>query len=102
MHAAPAAEPSDGAYDVVVVRGTSRLAMLSLLLTFDAGGHVEHPARHLGAQPHVDPAKDAALADAVVVALVAIEHGPVGGVVGEPAADVKLVLSKDSRERSWR
>lgn len=44
MHAAPAAEPSDGAYDVVVVRGTSRLAMLSLLLTFDAGGHVEHPA----------------------------------------------------------
>ena len=44
MHAAPAAEPSDGAYDVLVVRGTSRLAMLGLLLTFDAGGHVDHPA----------------------------------------------------------
>lgn len=44
MHAAPAAEPSDGAYDVLVIRGTSRLAMLGLLLTFDAGGHVDHPA----------------------------------------------------------
>ena len=44
MHAAPAAEPSDGAYDLLVIRGTSRLAMLGLLLTFDAGGHVDHPA----------------------------------------------------------
>jgi sphingosine kinase len=44
MHAAPAAGPSDGTYDVLVVRGTSRLAMLGLLLTFDAGGHVDHPA----------------------------------------------------------
>ena len=44
MHAAPAAEASDGAYDVIVVRGTSRLAMLFLLLAFDAGGHVSHPA----------------------------------------------------------
>ena len=44
MYAAPAAEPSDGAYDVLVIRGTSRLAMLGLLLTFDAGGHVDHPA----------------------------------------------------------
>lgn len=44
MHAAPAAEPSDGAYDVLVIRGASRLAMLGLLLTFDAGGHVDHPA----------------------------------------------------------
>jgi sphingosine kinase len=44
MHAAPAAEASDGAYDVIVVRGASRLAMLFLLLAFDAGGHVSHPA----------------------------------------------------------
>ena len=44
MHAAPAAAAADGAYDVVVVRGASRLAMLGLLLTFDAGRHVEHPA----------------------------------------------------------
>ena len=43
-HAAPAAAASDGAYDVIVVRGASRMAMLGLLLTFDAGGHVEHPA----------------------------------------------------------
>ena len=44
MHAAPAAEASDGAYDVLIVSGASKLALLGLLLVFDAGGHVNHPA----------------------------------------------------------
>ena len=44
MFAAPAAEASDGAYDVLIVSGASKLALLGLLLVFDAGGHVNHPA----------------------------------------------------------
>lgn len=44
MHAAPGANTNDGAYDVIVIRATSRLQMLGLLLTFDSGGHTEHPA----------------------------------------------------------
>ena len=44
MFAAPAAKASGGAYDVLIVSGASKLALLGLLLVFDAGGHVNHPA----------------------------------------------------------
>uniref|UniRef100_A0A7S0SY97 YegS/DAGK C-terminal domain-containing protein n=2 Tax=Mantoniella antarctica TaxID=81844 RepID=A0A7S0SY97_9CHLO len=44
MHAAPGAKPGDGAYDIVVISGASRLSLLGLLLIFDGGGHVSHPA----------------------------------------------------------
>ena len=44
MHAAPGAKPGDGAYDLIIVSGATRLSLLGLLLVFDAGGHVGHPA----------------------------------------------------------
>jgi len=42
--AAPAANPGDGAFDIVLIRGASKLSLLGLLLVFDSGGHVGHPA----------------------------------------------------------
>lgn len=44
MHAAPGAEAGDGAYDVLIISGATRWSLLGLLLVFDAGGHVGHPA----------------------------------------------------------